>query len=636
MTAFSADDIHALRDLIKLEGSVGHQRATFIVSQTKAQTDTYESIVWMMDGAAPPRPVTSPQSSASSPLINPRGTRLAFLASRGNGKQVHLLDMSGGEARPCGGLEHVPQTIEGWSPDGSHLLLTWSVPWAEDELDDPEAKQRPLVARFLPYKLDGSGPTVGKRTHLVLLNVDDGSVRSLVDGDVEVSEAAFSPDGRHVAFVRARLGRQRHVKDLCVVDAEGGGERQLTCGLTSIMGLRWSPDGATVAVAGSEAEGEAVSYLWLVDVASGGRRSGADDLEVIGSGTTWSADGRQIAVIAEHRGKASVAVVEVASGDYRIFDRGLRQVSGLAAQGDHLVFVAATMRRPSEVYTCDWDGGNERKHSQFNGWFADRPRPRVSKRRIQVPDGLGNQECIDVWLLRPPHGDGPWPALLYMHGGPESIVPIEHDRQMYWYELCEKGWLVIAPNAVGSSSYGREFAQRLRGHWGERDLPQYLAVIDKLHDEGLVDGRLGCAGKSYGGFLSAWALGHTDRFTAGIISAPVANVLSHQGTSDTGYYVTPYSVDAEANEDMDAYRRLSPLSMFENLKAPTLFLQGAEDARCPLGQTEELFARAIRHSEAEVVMVVYPGGSHLLSASGRPSHRVDYNRRSARWLIDKA
>jgi dipeptidyl aminopeptidase/acylaminoacyl peptidase len=223
-----------------------------------------------------------------------------------------------------------------------------------------------------------------------------------------------------------------------------------------------------------------------------------------------------------------------------------------------------------------------------------------------------------------------------MHGGPESIVPIEHDRQMYWYELCEKGWLVIAPNAVGSSSYGREFAQRLRGHWGERDLPQYLAVIDKLHDEGLVDGRVGCAGKSYGGFLSAWALGHTDRFTAGIISAPVANVLSHQGTSDTGYYVTPYSVDAEANEDMDAYRRLSPLSMFENLKAPTLFLQGAEDARCPLGQTEELFARAIRHSGAEVVMVVYPGGSHLLSASGRPSHRVDYNRRSARWLIDKA
>jgi dipeptidyl aminopeptidase/acylaminoacyl peptidase len=636
MPSFCAEDIYQLQNLTMLKGAPGHAWATFVASQALAEENSYRSVVWGMHGATPPRALTSPGASASSPRVDESGQRLAFLASRGSGKQVHLLELDGGEAQPCGSLPHTPQTIEGWSPDGAELLLTVQVPWAEDELDDLQAKRRPNVARFLPYKLDGSGATVGQRTHLVALNVGSGSMRGLVEGDVDISEAAFSPDGKQVAFVRARHGRQRHRKNLYVADADGGAERQVTDGLSSIIGLRWSPDGGTIALSGSEPEGAAVSYLWLVDVQTGERHRPAGELEIIGSGTTWSADGQNIAVIAEHRGKASVAVINVAQATCRVFDRGLRQVSGLAAQGDHLVFVAATMRRPSEIYTCDWDGGREQQQGRFNSWFAKRPRPRVSMRRMRVPDGLGSSELIDTWVLRPPQGDGPWPALLYMHGGPESIVPIEQDRQMYWYELCERGWVVIAPNAVGSSSYGSEFAQRLRGHWGERDLPQYLAVLEKLHDEGMVDGRVGCAGKSYGGFLSAWALSRTDRFTAGIISAPVANVLSHQGTSDTGYYVTPYAVNAEASEDIETYRRLSPLSMFENLSAPTLFLQGTDDARCPLGQTEELFARAIRQSDAEVVMVTYPGATHSMSASGLPSHRVDYNRRCARWLIDKA
>jgi dipeptidyl aminopeptidase/acylaminoacyl peptidase len=636
MPSFSADDIHEVRDLLKLKGSTTHGTVSFIVSQAIVSEDKYASAAWVMDDAGLPKPVTSPESPASSPLGSPDGRRLAFLSSRGSGTQVHLLDLEGGEAKPCGNLQHVPETIESWSPDGRQLLLTWSVPWPEDELDDVDAKNRPIVVRFLPYKLDGSGPVVGKRTHLVLLNIEDGATRSLVDGDTMVSEAAFSPDGQHIAFVRAREGRQRHLKDIYVIDSNGKGERKLTHDLTSLIGIRWSPDGTVIAVSGSETEGEAVSHLWLIDVRTGERRAAAGKLEVIGSGTTWSADGEQIAVIAEHTGKSSVAVIDVAGATYKVFDRGLRQVSALAAQGDRLVFAAATMRRPSELFTCGWDGGNETRRGNFNGWFKERPRPRVSKRRMSVPDGVGGRELIDVWLLRPPRGEGPWPALVYMHGGPESIVPIEHDRQMYWYELCEKGWLIIAPNAVGSSSYGPEFAQRLRGHWGERDLPQFLAVLDTLRGQGMISDRVACAGKSYGGFLSAWALGHTDCFTAGIISAPVANVLSHQGTSDTGYYVTPYAVHANADEDPATYHRLSPLTMFDKLKAPTLFLQGTEDGRCPAGQTEELFARAIRYTKAEVVMVLYPGGSHSLSASGRPSHRVDYNRRCARWLLDKA
>ncbi|MGE7136656.1 S9 family peptidase [Luteibacter sp. NPDC031894] len=638
MASFSAADIYALRDLLSLKGSVFHRTAAFVVSQADRESDSYRSSVWLLEGDGPARPVTSPEFAASSPCIDGSGSRLAFLSSRGGeGKRVHLLDLDGGEARPCGRPEHPIQTIEGWSPDGDRLLLTVSAPWSEDDLDNPDAKQRPVVVRFLPYKLDGSGPTVGHRTHLVALDTRDGSSHVLAGGDVEIGSAAWSPDGRQVAYIRDRRGRQRHRKDLYVVDADGGGERQLTHDLTSVLGLRWSPDGKTIAVAGSEIEGEAVSFLWLVDVASGEVRKAVDDeLEILGSSITWSADGSRMAVIAERHGRATPAVVDVASRTCTVHRGNLRQASALAAWGDRLLFIAATMRRPPELFSCTWDGSDERRHTRLNAWFRERPRPRVSLRRMRVPDGEGGQESIDVWLLKPPRGDGPWPTLLYMHGGPESFVLVDQGRQMYWYELCEKGWLIVAPNAVGSSSYGAAFARRLRGHWGERDLPQFLAVLDTLREEGLVGDRIGCGGKSYGGFLSAWALGHTDRFTAGLISAPVANVLSHLGTSDTGFYVTPYAMDAEPTEDAKAYKQLSPLVAFDKLNAPTLFLHGQEDARCPLGQTEELFTRAVRRSEAEVTMVVYPGGSHTMSSSGQPSHREDYNRRCARWLLEKA
>ncbi|MGY3230898.1 dipeptidyl aminopeptidase/acylaminoacyl peptidase [Luteibacter sp. HA06] len=637
MPAFAPEDIYELRDLTSLGGSCAHDLCTWVVSQAKAGADKYESVVWAARGTAPARPITSRESTASSPVLDPKGEILAFLSSRGKGKQVFLLSVAGGEARSCGHLKHVPKSVEGWSPDGARLLLLLSVPWAEDELDDVEAEHRPVVARFLPYKLDGSGPVVGERSHLAVLDTASGAVQILVGGDVDVREASFSPDGRRIAYVRARAGRQRHLRDLYVASADGSSERQLTHGLATVLGLSWSPDSQLLAVTGSETEGEALKHLFLVDVARGGHRPAMKgDVEVAAAGCIWASGGDQLAVVVEHRGRASVALVDCGTGDHALVHPALQQVTAITAQRDRLVFVRATMRQPAEVYSCRWDGSDLRRQSEFNSWFKTRTRPRVSMRRMRVPDGAGGDESIDVWLLKPPTGHGPWPTLVYMHGGPESVVPIEHDRQMYWFSLCEQGWMIVAPNAVGSSSYGSAFAQRLRGHWGERDLPQYLAVIDSLCLEGLVGSRVGCAGKSYGGFLAAWALGKTERFTAGIVSAPVANVLSHQGTSDTGFYVTPYAVNAEATEDLEAYRRLSPLLTFEKLKAPTLFLQGEKDARCPLGQSEELFSRAIRESTADVTLVVYPGGDHSMSSSGRPSHRVDYNRRCTHWLLTRA
>src|SRR5690606_30281857 len=127
--------------------------------------------------------------------------------------------------------------------------------------------------------------------------------------------------------------------------------------------------------------------------------------------------------------------------------------------------------------------------------------------------------------------------LVDFHGGPHSIALIDFDAHTYWYDLCSRGWAILAVNPVGSGSYGDEFAYRIRGRWGELDLPQVMSILEQLLASGVADDRIACTGKSYGGFMSAWAIGHSSVFRAAVVSAPVANIVSHAGTSDTGYYV---------------------------------------------------------------------------------------------------
>jgi dipeptidyl aminopeptidase/acylaminoacyl peptidase len=647
MKDFAAEDLYQHRVLSGLDGSSRHGRVVFKMSRAKRGSEHYESSVWHLDvdGDSGPRRMTDVAFGASSPMLSPDASSLAFLSKRG-GKhaQVQLLPTQGGEAHALTDSEHVIGSILGWSADGKRLLVTAKVQWSEaPNQGDRDARQRskdtgsdsPQVASFLPYKKDGRGVIVGERTHLFAVDAERGDMQVLVDGDVEVTDAAWSPDGRLLATVRHRGGRQRHRTDLWLADADGASPRQRTRDIASVQKAAWSPDGRWLAVVGGRIEGDSMTQVWLLDPhgAAPPRLLGGEDFELSpSSGVIWHADGDRIAVIDEHRGLQSVVVIDVESGRLTRLRAGLRQVMAIANCGGRIAFAVASMRWPEEIHSVCWDGSDERRHTAFNrSWFARRARPHVRKRRIAVPDGDGGSETIDAWLLLPPSGEAPYPLLVDMHGGPQSHVQTDYSMNTYWYPLLSQGWAIVAPNAVGSSGYGTEFAKRLRGRWGQLDLPQYMAVIDTLQREGVADARIACTGKSYGGYLAAWAIGHTDRFKAAIVSAPVSDLWSHAGTSDTGYYVTAYAMDGELPDARERCHALSPVDHCNDATTPTLILQGAEDQRCPIGQSEQLFAQLIRHAQAPAQLVVYPGGSHSLAESGKPSHRVDYNQRLCDW-----
>ena len=647
MDAFTAEDLYQHRVLAGLDGSSRHAHIVFRVKHAVRDSEKYESTCWHWngDGPAPPRVLTDAAFGAQSPRLSPDADTLAFISRRGgDSAQVQLLPMHGGEARQLTRSDNALSAIQEWSSDGERLLLTASVPWSEHHDEgDAEARQRskdngaarPQVARFLPYKKDGSGVIVGERVQLFAADARSGELQPLVQGDCDVSGASWSPDGTRLAYIRNRDGRQRHRTDLWLADAEGRDPGQRTDSLASISKAEWSPDGRSLALVAGKIEGDSMMQLWLVDANgdAGPRRLGDDDFELTPESTVvWHPDGTRVAVIAARKGLQQIAIVDIATGAVRCVQHGLRQVLGLAACGDRLAFIVASMRWPDELHSVDWNGGGPRRHSEFNRrWISQRPQPRVRKRRFAVPDGDGGSEKIDAWLLLPASGEGPYPLLVDMHGGPQSQVLVDYAMHTYWYVLLSRGWAILAPNAVGSGGYGVGFAKRLCGRWGELDFPQYLAILDTLQREGLADARIVCTGKSYGGYLSAWAIGNSDRFKAAIVSAPVSDIQSHAGTSDTGYYVTPYAMGGEFHETSARAHALSPVTHCLRVTTPTLILQGAEDGRCPIGQSEQLFANLIRCSEVAAELVVYPGGSHSLAETGKPGHRVDYHQRLCDW-----
>lgn len=642
--SFEPDDLFLHRHITTLDCDPHHPRVACAVESVERGQDTYTSAIWLHDleGGAPGRQLTSGVALDCQPRWSPDGRRLAFLSDRGrNGLQLHVIAADGGEARQLGHFDRGASS-PAWRPDGSCLLVTAAVsvdPQARGARRggpapprDPDAPE--LVWR-LPYKLDGSGYTLDRERHLFAVDVESGKARQLTDGAFDVRGAAWSPDGQRIAHIRTRVGAA-HRTDLWIMDADGAHARCLSHEQASLSSPVWAPGGDAIVCTGSCEEGDAQARLWRADPQQGTVRALGDaSIEVVDAGTPcWSRSGRQLAFVIAHRGLQSVAAIDIDSGRLELLVGDDRHISLLCGNTRHLVFTSQSPAHGQTLQVAGWNGGGERLLADHNGWWADRTAPVVERRRFRVPapDLDAGAEEIDGWLVRPAGRSGACPLLVDVHGGPASYVQLDYSAHVYWQVLCSRGWAVLALNTVGSCSYGREFASRLRGRWGELDLHQHLAAVDALQREGLADERVAITGQSYGGYLSAWAIGQTRRFRCAVVNAPVSNLETHYGTSDSGFHADPYSLRGEPLAGHEASRRLSPVQHARNIAAATLILQGKDDERCPRGQAEELYVNIVRGSSAPVEMVLYPGGSHQFLVSGKPSHRLDAVQRSVEWL----
>jgi dipeptidyl aminopeptidase/acylaminoacyl peptidase len=615
------------------------RHVAYVLRTTDVEADrTRRDLWWTPTGEAVPRQLTR-GGSDGAPAWSPDGSAIAFLRSTGGVAQVWILPVDGGDARqvtrlPAGAGAPV------WSPDGARLAFAAPVETASGEHDAP------VVIDHLDYQADGSGFVTTVSVHLHVLDLTTGECRQVTTGDRDAGAPAWSPDGRTLAFTAGHgpdadlSGRVAvHVLDVDDVDHE---PRVVGLADGAAATVDWSWSGDALHVTGYP--GDPVGHLRLLrlpldggtvtDLATGLDRNVMPGGPGYPGGLPQLADdGRTLVFCARDRGCTQVYGVPSDGGLPRALVGGdTRDVAGLSVRGTTIATVVSGEASFGEVVVLDLATGTETIVTDHGATMPRRTHS-TEAREFVIDDGT----VVHGWQLRDPDAPRPGPLLLDVHGGPHNAWSgVLDDAHLYHQELVARGWTVLLLNPRGSDGYGEQFFGALGDGWGTADAEDFLQPVEQLVREGIADpDALAVSGYSYGGFMTAYLTSHDDRFSAAVAGGMSADVASLVGTSDLGYLMSEHELAGPPWRSREATAASSPTTHVDDVRTPTLVLHGGDDLRCPVGQAQQWFS-ALRQLRVPARLVIYPGASHLFILEGRPSHRLDYQRRLVDWVEQHA
>jgi dipeptidyl aminopeptidase/acylaminoacyl peptidase len=687
-----ADDLYALRVPIDVRVSPDASRVAFVVKSTSPGKDDYRHALWIVpaDGSRPPRQLTLGAGNDTAPRWSPDGQTLAFLSDRGavlqaggggdlqgpvpreadrtkdhkdGAVQAWLLPMEGGEARQLTRLAR-DVTDLAWSPNGRRLCLVSASTTAERREErrgpfDPPKRDAQLIDR-LQYMLNGEGFIHDRPPNLWIVDVESGDLRRLTFGRSRDEQPAWSPDGRRICFVSNRHADADLTwrRDLYLIDADGGAVTRVSGGRGDryFAHPAWSPDGAWIAAHGHRfpAGGASRDDVWRFRPArddDGEDLTAESDLMVaslMGSDLFgfadprlfWADGGGSVVFAAPVEGADELWRVRV--GDRRVErltegHHALSRPDAVAVGGrTRIAAVRTTGHEPPDVVCLDVPAATSRsrlpapirKLSDLMGdsWKDVAATAPVS--RWHDVDG----RRIQGWFMEARDRDGkPAPLVVEIHGGPATLYGWTPFWE--WQCLVAAGMSVYACNPRGSQGYGQDFCRANYRDWGDGPMRDVMGGVDSLVADGLADpGRLGVTGGSYGGYLTSWMVGHTDRFKAAVTCRSVNDMTSEMLSGDiAGPQFGKLEYGSNPWEEPDLYRLHSPVTYAEHIRTPLLIQHAERDLRCPVTQAEELFT-VLRSLRRPVRLMRVPEESHELTRSGAPFRRVENIERIVDWF----
>jgi dipeptidyl aminopeptidase/acylaminoacyl peptidase len=662
------EDFYALKLVEDVRISPDGSRIAYVQVEVDREAYEYRRSIWIMpvEGGEPLHFTTGAHDS--SPRWSPDGRMLAFVRKPASGvkpksaeerdkgigsPQIWLIPLDGGEAQQ---LTFRRDGASGpvWSPDGGQIAFTAKT----GEPDDPEVDEAALEGKTIPrvraidrvwYRADGQGFIYAQRSHIFSISVEGGEPRQLTDGDYDDGLPDWSPDSTHLVFVSDR-SEERWIwpaPSVWMLEVASGKLTRLTDESLSCHSPRWSPDGKTIAfIAGPRRHSVGHSDLYVVPASTPGKQriltqdftptcedTCLDDLRA-GHGAlelTWSPDGKDIFFAGTMRGTVHVYAVRVAEnllprrvtdGDCRTYSFSLDHnchtlalgISDTVEPGDLYVQAVAAQGGKGEVT-------ERRRLTQLNAeLLAEVELARPEEFTFIGADGWE----LQGWVMRPTQVGAGEPAdvpvVLEIHGGPMSMYG--YSFFLEFQLLVAHGYAVVYSNPRGSTGYGRIFSGAVVNDWGGKDYQDILAGLDAAIARGGIDAnRMGVAGGSYGGFMTNWAVSHSDRFRAAVTMRSVVDMESFFGTSDIGPRFTVSQLNAKPWEEAERLASFSPLTYVDRIQTPLLILHSDEDLRCPIEQAEQLFT-ALKFLGREVELVRFEGQNHDLSRSGHPRSRV--------------
>jgi dipeptidyl aminopeptidase/acylaminoacyl peptidase len=577
---------------------------------------------------------------------SPNGKTLAFISTRNKKTGIYLMPIEGGSERKLIERDGSFSRLN-WAPDGKEIIFQFRFNDSHEIKDEKKKKEAPVFRRItrLFNRLDGAGFLPRDKYHVYKVNIENGKMTQLTRGKYNDMCPEISPNGKTIAFISNRSKNpdidMMH-DDIYVMPAKGGKIRKIQTPIGPKAEVSFSPDSKKLAYLGhtnpDDPWGVTNYHLWTVGV--GGKPRARDlipkfDRQVQDSTIgdmgdafmmphpVWSPDGKRIYFAASDTGSTNLFYAPAKGGlPTRVTKKKCHiKDYSFGKSCKRLTAIYSTQKTPGELHLIPaiYNGDSKSKilTAPSRKTMAKLTIPGIKEVWFKAQDGTK----LQGWLVTPPGLDKKkkYPAILEIHGGPRTQYGFTFYFEMLY--LASQGYVVFYTNPRGGSGRGETFAGTIVGEWGTIDYTDCMAAADYLESLVFVNKKkIGVTGGSYGGYMTNWMIGHTNRFCAAVTQRSVVDLSSFFGSSDVGYSFfreflgTPWTIE-------ETYKRCSPLTHAKNIKTPLLIIHSEQDLRCSIEQAEQLFV-TLKMMKKTVELIRFPEEPHGLSRHGRPDRRI--------------
>jgi dipeptidyl aminopeptidase/acylaminoacyl peptidase len=619
----SFTDIISLRSVGSPAISPDGKAVAYTVTSTDWKDNRYDTEIWLWrEGGTSVQLTRTEKGSSTSPKWSPDGQWVAFLADRGDKQQVFLISPRGGEAWPLTAVKEGVQDFE-WAPDGTRIAFVRPDPDPEGDkqrkerygnfaIEDQEFQQNHLWLARVPSAGEAAMP--------------DSQPRRLTEGNFDVADFAWSPDGSKIAIARQRdpLINSSVTSDVWLLDVAG---KQLTPFVQQPGpdgSPVWSPDGRSLLY--SSSGGDTASYyyqngqLYAKPLDGGAAVRLAATFDEDPGQVTWNATG--LYLVAWQKAKRAVFRIDPANGAVTPFATtpDLIGTVSFSADGKTMAFIGQTAATLAEIYVTALPPSRltvtaiTAFTAQIAGWTLG---------TSEVVSWKSRDGAIIEGVLHKPQGFDPsrkYPLLVLIHGGPTGVdYPVAVYGSVYpVHQWLAKGALVLRPNYRGSAGYGEAFRSLNVRNLGVGDAWDVLSGVDYMVKQGSVDTtRMAAMGWSQGGYISAFLTTTTTRFKAISVGAGISDWMTYYVNTDIHPFTRQY-LKATPWDDPAIYAKTSPITYIKQAKTPTQLQWGEFDRRVPIPNGYELY-QGLQDRGVPTRMIVYQGFGHGIS---KPKERL--------------
>ena len=612
--------------------AVSPDGAFLVVGVTAYDVESNESTVrlYRVDGpGTEPRPLTAEDKNSSQPVLSPDGKRLAFLRKDADkNDQLAVLPMDGGEAEVLTGF---PMGVTGprWFPDGKRIAFLGTVykdaPTVEKarerKKERDESKVKAYVTESCISRYWDEWITDGKTVHVFVIDLDSKEIRDLTpeftgwfNPDGAEGDFDIAPDGGEIAF-SADSSPEPHRKlnwDVFIVNTGGGKVANITeDNPADDTRPRYSPDGRFIVYGKQKIPG---FYADRVRLARYDRKTGegvvlTEDWDRSASEWSFTPDGEALVFRAEDRAAHAIYRIGLEGGAPEQLRRGGTYQAPLPLNDGSVVAAWDDYSHPGEIYRISPRGGEVERWTAFNAVRAEAIE--WGETREGSVRGADGKPCQYYEILPPGFTpDRKWPLLLAIHGGPHGIWSDNFHFRWNMQVFAAWGFVVVAPNPHGSTSFGQDYADAIQGGWGDKPYVDLMAVTDAMAASGYIDeNRMAAAGGSYGGYMVAWIAGRTDRFACLVNHAGVSNLLSEYASDIFDGWGR--AMGGEPWDGIEAVDAMNPMRQAKGFASPMLVLHGERDYRVPATQGLEIY-NVYKARGLAARLVCFPDENHWI------------------------